>query len=152
MSKECMNSDIGRCNRCQSSSTLSSASSESLDSAADISTDTTQNNKECLSNFFDIVVNYLRNCAQSNRKRNANANDILSVKSKNASSVASSVASSADSDYIHSISSDENIQNLCIDYEKKITQSYVINESLEIFSISSIYNVSATNALPASSS
>jgi hypothetical protein len=138
-----MKSDIRRCNRCQSSSSLSSASSESLDTASDISTDTTQNNKECLSNFFDIVLHYLRNCAQS-KKKNANANDILSVKSKNASSV----ASSADSDYIHSISSDENIQNLCIDYDKKITKSRVINESLEIFSISSIYNVTATNDLP----
>jgi hypothetical protein len=69
---------------------------------------------------------------------------------KSNESITKSVTSN-DSDYIHSISSDENIQNLCIDYEKKITKSTIQPDSLDIFSITPIYDISHQPIPPTSS-
>ena len=101
---------IPRCDSCESSASCDTDSSVSTSTST--SNRSNEYNKESCAYFFNIAVNYCRNCMLETPRKNNKSNE----------SITKSVTSN-DSDYIHSISSDENIQNLCIDYEKKIKKS-----------------------------
>ena len=142
---------IPRCDSCESStsndtytsvSTNDSTSTSASASASACACASNQKNKrETCSNFFDIAINYLRNCITETPRKNTKSNE----------SITKSVTSS-DSEYLHSISSDENIRNLCIDdYETKITKSTIQPDSLDIFSITSTYDISYQPITPTSS-
>ena len=125
---------IPRCDSCESSTSNDTYTSVSTSDSAYASNQ--KNKRETCANFFDIAINYLRNCITETPRKNTKSNE----------SITKSVTSS-DSDYLHSISSDENIRNLCIDdYETKITKSANQPDSLYIFSITSTYDISYQNA------
>lgn len=130
---------IPRCDSCESSTSndtytsvsTNDSTSESASPSACACGSNQRNKRETCANFFDIAINYLRNCIIETPRKNTKSNE----------SITKSVTSS-DSDYLHSISSDENIRNLCIDdYETKITKSTIQPDSLDIFSITSTYYI-----------
>lgn len=129
---------IPRCDSCESSTSNDTYTSVSTNDSTSASTSACacasnqKNKRETCDNFFDIAINYLRNCIIETPRKNTKSNE----------SITKSVTSS-DSEYLHSISSDENIRNLCIDdYETKITKSTIQPDSLDIFSITPIYDIS----------
>lgn len=133
---------IPRCDSCESSTSndtytsVSTNDSTSASTSACACTSNQKNKRETCANFFDIAINYLRNCIIETPRKNTKSNE----------SITKSVTSS-DSEYLHSISSDENIRNLCIDdYETKITKSTIQPDSLDIFSITPIYDISYQTA------
>jgi len=134
---------IPRCDSCESSASCDTDTSVSTnESTFSTSAASNQNNKrETCANFFDFAINYLRNCSIDTPRKHSKSNESLTKS-----------VTSNDSDYIHSISSDENIRNLCIDeYETKITKSTIQPDSLDIFSITSTYDISYQPITPTSS-
>ena len=131
---------IPRCDSCESSTSndtyTSVSTNDSTSTSAYDCASNQKNKRETCANFFDIAINYLRNCSIETPRKNTKSNE----------SITKSVTSN-DSEYLHSISSDENIRNLCIDdYETKITKSTIQPDSLDIFSITPIYDISYQTA------